>query len=85
MPDFDKELAKQNGMSDAAIEAADSIKKNQQEGQIKYPYNKSKTFACGHKWEFNETEENEYINLRHGTTGAYIKTVSYTHLRAHET
>ena len=40
MPDFDKELAKQNGMSDAAIEAADSIKKNQQEGQIKYPYNK---------------------------------------------
>ena len=39
MPDFDKELAKQNGMSDAAIEAADSIKKNQQEGQIKYPYN----------------------------------------------
>ena len=50
MPDFDKELAKQNGMSDAAIEAADSIKKNQQEGQIKYPYNKSKTFACGHKW-----------------------------------
>ena len=37
MPDFDKKLAKQNGMSDAAIEAADSIKKNQQEGQIKYP------------------------------------------------
>jgi len=83
MPDFDKELAKQNGMSDAAIEAADSIKKNQQEGQIKYPYNKSKTFACGHKWEFNETEENEYINLRHGTTGAYIKMFANGDIQIH--
>ncbi len=83
MPDFDKELAKQNGMSDAAIEAADSIKKNQQEGQIKYPYNKSKTFACGHKWEFNETEENEYINLRHGTTGAYIKMYANGDIQVH--
>ena len=83
MPDFDKELAKQNGMSDAAIEAADSIKKNQQEGQIKYPYNKAKTFACGHKWEFNETEENEYINLRHGTTGAYIKMFANGDIQIH--
>ena len=83
MPDFDKKLAKQNGMSDAAIEAADSIKKNQQEGQIKYPYNKAKTFACGHKWEFNETEENEYINLRHGTTGAYIKMFANGDIQIH--
>ena len=83
MPDFDKELAKQNGMSDAAIEAADSIKKNQQEGQIKYPYNKAKRFACGHKWEFNETEENEYINLRHGTTGAYIKMFANGDIQIH--
>ena len=83
MPNFDKELAKQNGMSDAAIEAADSIKKNQQEGQVKYPYNKAKTFACGHKWEFNETEDNEYINLRHGTTGAYIKMFANGDIQVH--
>jgi hypothetical protein len=83
MPNFDKELAKQNGMSDAAIEAADSIKKNQQEGQIQYPYNKAKTFASGHKWEFNETEDNEYINLRHGTTGAYIKMFANGDIQIH--
>ena len=83
MPDFDRELAKQNGMSDAAIEAAATIKANQETGKVQYPYNKAKTFACGHKWEFNETEENEYINLRHGTTGAYIKMFANGDIQVH--
>lgn len=83
MPNFDKELAKQNGMSDASIEAADTIKKNQEIGAVKYPYNKTKTFACGHKWEFNETEDNEYVNFRHGTTGAYIKMFANGDIQLH--
>ena len=83
MPEFDRELAKQNGMSDAAIDAAATIKENQETGKVQYPYNKAKTFACGHKWEFNETEENEYINLRHGTTGAYITMFANGDIQVH--
>jgi len=32
---------------------------------------------------FNETEENEYINLRHGTTGAYIKMYANGDIQVH--
>ena len=34
MPEFDRELAKQNGMSDAAIDAAATIKENQETGKV---------------------------------------------------
>lgn len=83
MSTFDKELARQNGMSEAAIEAAATIKENEANGRVQYPYNKAKTFACGHKWEFNETEDNEYINFRHGTTGAYIKMFANGDIQVH--
>lgn len=73
MHTFDEAEAKKNGMSDAAIAATKSIIENDKSEKVEYPYNKAKTFLCGHKWEFNETEDNEYINFRHGTTGAYIK------------
>ena len=48
-----------------------------------YPDNKQKVTAIGHKWEMNETDGNEYINLRHGTTGAYIKMFANGDVQVH--
>jgi len=49
------------------------IDENNPVGKSVYPHNKQKVTTIGHKWEMNETEGSEYINLRHGLTGAYIK------------
>lgn len=51
----------------------DNIDDNDPNGLSVYPHNKQKVTTIGHKWEMNESEGNEYINLRHGLTGSYIK------------
>lgn len=50
-----------------------ALEKIAKKSKIKYPLNKAKTTSIGHKWEMNESPGEEYINLRHGITGAYIK------------
>jgi len=47
--------------------------KNLQQNKSEYPYNKTFVSKIGHTVELNETEGNEYINVRHGLTGAFIK------------
>jgi hypothetical protein len=64
----------------------DAVKKiddNNTTDQSVYPHNKQKTTAIGHKWELNETEGNEYINLRHGLTGSYIKLLANGDVQIH--
>jgi hypothetical protein len=70
-------------LDDKTKSALKKIKDNDRSETVKYPYNKVKTTAIGHKWELNETEGNEYINLRHGTTGAYIKMFSNGDVQIH--
>ena len=82
-PSFTAEAAKENGMTDEAIEAAQSIIANDESDKVEYPKNKAKTTIVGHKWEMNETEGNEYINLRHGLTGAYIKMFANGDVQVH--
>jgi len=47
--------------------------KSLEQNQSEYPYNKIFKSKIGHTVELNETEGNEYINVRHGLTGAFIK------------
>ena len=47
--------------------------KSLEQNQSEYPYNKIFVSKIGHTVELNETEGNEYINVRHGLTGAFIK------------
>jgi len=63
--------------------ATKKIKDNNTQGKSTYPHNKQKTTTIGHKWEMNETEGNEYINLRHGLTGAYIKMFANGDVQVH--
>lgn len=48
-----------------------------------YPHNKCKVTSIGHKWEMNETPDNEYINIRHGLTGAYFKLMTNGDIQVH--
>lgn len=72
-PSFTPEAAQQNGMTEEAVREAQNIIASDTSELPTYPRNKAKTTAVGHKWEMNETEGNEYINMRHGITGAYVK------------
>lgn len=64
-------------------EAVKKIDDNNTNDNRVYPNNKQKVTAIGHKWEMNETEGNEYINLRHGLTGAYIKMFANGDVQVH--
>lgn len=48
-----------------------------------YPYNREKITSIGHKWEMNETPDNEYINIRHGLTGSYFKLMPNGDIQVH--
>lgn len=63
--------------------AVDKIDASDKNGQSIYPHNKQKVTSIGHKWEMNETEGNEYVNLRHGLTGAYIKMFANGDVQVH--
>jgi len=64
-------------------DAVDTLDESDKNGQSTYPHNKQKVTSIGHKWEMNETEGNEYINLRHGLTGAYIKMFANGDVQVH--
>ena len=64
-------------------QAVDKIDENDKNGKSNYPHNKQKVTSIGHKWEMNETEGNEYVNLRHGLTGAYIKMFANGDVQVH--
>ena len=70
-------------LDDKTIKALEKIDKNNKSECSEYPYNKVKTTPIGHKWEFNETPGNEYINLRHGVTGAYFKMFANGDIQVH--
>ena len=72
-PSFTPEAAAEAGMTPEAIDAAQKLIADDKSDCVEYPKNKAKTTIVGHKWEMNETEGNEYVNLRHGITGAYVK------------
>jgi hypothetical protein len=64
-------------------DAVNTLDESDKNGQSTYPHNKQKVTSIGHKWEMNETEGNEYINLRHGLTGAYIKMFANGDVQVH--
>lgn len=70
-------------LGEKTAEALKKIKENDKSETVTYPYNKTKTTTVGHKWEFNETEGNEFINIRHGTTGAYFKMFANGDIQIH--
>ena len=65
------------------LAALDFLSENNNSEKVDYPYNKAIQTRIGHKIEYNETEGNEYINIRHGTTGAYIKMFASGDIQIH--
>ncbi len=54
-------------------EVLNFLAENNDGGERRYPYNKVTQYSSGHKVEFYEEKGEEFINIRHGTTGSYIK------------
>ena len=54
-------------------EVLNFLAENNDGGEKRYPYNRTTQYSCGHKIEFYEEKGEEHIQIRHGTTGSYIK------------
>ena len=54
-------------------EVLNFLAENNDGGEKKNPYNRTTQYSCGHKIEFYEEKVEEHIQIRHGTTGSYIK------------
>ena len=60
-------------LDDKTQKALSFLAENNDGGEKKYPYNRVTQYSCGHKIEFYEEKGEEHIQIRHGTTGSYIK------------
>mgnify|MGYP001038394466 FL=1 len=60
-------------IDDKTQKALSFLAENNDGGEKKYPYNRVTQYSCGHKIEFYEEKGEEHIQIRHGTTGSYIK------------
>lgn len=61
------------GLDDLTNKVLKDINKFKESKDVRYPHVKCLSSTIGHKIELNETEGNESITIRHGTTGAFVK------------
>lgn len=61
----------------------DFLANNNDSEKVTYPYSKIKHSKIGHRLEFNETEGNEFVMVKHGLTGSYIKMFASGDIQIH--
>lgn len=65
------------------LAALDFLSENNDSENVEYPYTKIKHTKIGHRLELCETEGNEFVMLKHGLTGAYIKMFASGDIQIH--
>jgi len=59
------------------------LAENNDSEEVVYPYTKIKHSKIGHRLEFSESEGNEFVLVKHGLTGSYIKMFATGDIQIH--